>query len=234
MNVAYLCDKGLVREENEDCILLDEEEKFFILADGMGGHEKGYVASSMVVNTFRELPSFMKKMSLLGIVIKDRLEEQLNLQIAKVSNELITYSQKHQINEIIGSTLVGLYKCPFVTSWAIFHMGDSRAYHYSNAKLTQLTLDHATGKNTSNVISRAIGNFTVLPLELNYFSPQKGDYLILCSDGVSDYMSHQELLIYILKYHHSLALLCQYIKELIYQRGAKDNLSLIIVEVEGD
>lgn len=231
MNLAYICDKGLMRDENEDFILVDDKEKLFIVADGMGGHEKGSVASSAVIDNFRKIPSLIKRKEIHSNTIKELLKKELIVQVNAITKCLINYTNCHQINGVIGSTLVGLYKCPLHEIWAIFHMGDSRLYHYRDAHLTQLTLDHINTKSDSNVINRAIGNFPMAPLDVNYFSPKKGDYFILCSDGVSDYMTSQELLLYLLKYHYSLALLCQYIKELIYKRGAKDNFSLIILEV---
>lgn len=231
MNLAYMCDKGLTRDENEDSILVDEKEKLFIVADGMGGHTKGSVASSVIVDSFRNLPSRVKRNTINHNTIKELLNKELIQHIANITNYLINYTKSQQIHEVIGSTLVGLYKCPLDESWAIFHMGDSRLYHYRDSKLTQLTLDHINKNSNSNIINRAIGNFPMTALDVNYFSPKKGDYFILCSDGVTDYLTNQELLSYLLKYHDSLALLCQYIKELIYKRGAEDNFSFIIFEV---
>lgn len=232
MNLAYFCDRGLVREENEDSILVDDLEQLYIVADGMGGHEKGSVASGMVVDSFREIPSIVEEKKLDINAIRALLNKMLNTQVEEVSHKLIAYANRHHITEIMGSTLVGIYKCPNFESWAIFHLGDSRAYHYSNEKLTQLTLDHTDVDSASNVINRAIGNFPAISLDLNYLSTKKGDYFILCSDGVSDYVSNQELLELLLKYRYSLALLCQYLKELIYERGAKDNLSFIVLEIK--
>jgi len=68
-------------------------------------------------------------------------------------------------------------------------------------------------------------------LSVSYVSVNVGDIFLLCSDGVSDYCYNEELLDLVLKYRYSLPLLCQYIKEFVYERGAKDNLSLIVVEI---
>lgn len=236
MNVAYLCDRGLEREENEDSILVDERENFYLVADGMGGHQKGSVASVMVVDAFRGTASFMNKevaKSLGEKLVKAILEEQLNTQVEKATQMLKAYAGTHVILDVMGSTLVGIYKVPHLNKWAIFHLGDSRLYHFSATRLTQLTLDHTSVGNTSSVISKAVGNFDAMPVELNYISANKGDLFLLCSDGVSDYCHNEELLNLVLKYRSSLPLLAQYIKEFVYERGAKDNLSLVLVEVEG-
>lgn len=234
MNVAYLCDRGLHREENEDSILVDESEKLFVVADGMGGHNKGCVASTIVVDVFRETTGFLERERLESfdeIGLKNALEKQLNLQVEKATKMLYAYAAKNIIEGTMGSTIVGLYKLPIFEKWVVFHLGDSRAYHLSHNTLTQLTLDHSGSTTSSSVLSKAIGNFEAMPLELNYFNPKEGDLFLLCSDGVSDYCHSSELLELLLKYRYSLPLLCQYLKELIYEKGAKDNLSLIVMRV---
>jgi len=234
MKVAYLCDRGLEREENEDSILVDESEKLFVVADGMGGHQKGSIASSMVVDVFRQTASFMKTEVAKGLdepLVKEILQEQLQRQVEEVSTKLKAYAHTNLITETIGSTLLGLYRVEHLDKWAVFHLGDSRLYHFSATRLTQLTLDHTGSKEDASVLSKAIGNFDAMPLSLAYVSVNKGELFLLCSDGVSDSCYHEVLLALVLKYRYSLPLLCQYIKEFVYERGAKDNLSLILVEV---
>jgi len=234
MKVAYLCDRGLVREENEDSILVDEDENLFVVADGMGGHEKGAVASSMVIDAFRKTSLFLEKEKLDSFDeqgVKSALEKQLNAQVAEVSSNLCSYVSRNCIEGVMGSTVVGLYQVPIFDKWAVFHLGDSRIYHLSEHTLTQLTLDHSGSKASSSVLSKAIGNFPAMPVEVHYFNPKEGDLFLLCSDGISDYCRNDELLTLMMKYRYSLALLCQYLKELIYERGAKDNLSLIVLSV---
>jgi len=234
MNVAYLCERGLERDENEDSILVDEVENLFVVADGMGGHEKGCVASTMVVDAFRETSMFLEEEKLETFDeegVKDALEKKLNTQVEKATGSLCAYMAKNVIEGTMGSTVVGLYKVPIFEKWAVFHLGDSRLYHLSDNRLTQLTLDHSGSTQSSSVLSKAIGNFLAIPLEIHYFNAKEGDLFLLCSDGISDYCRNDELLDLGLKYRYSLPLLCQYLKELIYERGAKDNLSLIIIRV---
>jgi protein phosphatase len=234
MNVAYLCERGLERDENEDSILVDEAENLFVVADGMGGHEKGCVASTIVVDAFRQTNMFLEEKKLQSFDeqgVKDALEKQLNSQVEKATEALFTYAAQNVIEGIMGSTIVGLYKVPIFDKWAVFHLGDSRLYHLSENRLTQLTLDHSGSTTSSSVLSKAIGNFPAVPLEIHYFNPKEGDLFLLCSDGISDYCRNDELLDLALKYRYSLPLLCQYLKELIYERGAKDNLSLIVLRV---
>jgi len=129
MNVAYLCDRGLEREENEDSILVDELENLYLVADGMGGHQKGSIASSMVVDVFRETALFMNEEVSKGldeVIVKELFEEQLNRQVQEVTAKLKRYSSSNLISQTVGSTLVGIYQLEHIDKWAIFYLGDSR------------------------------------------------------------------------------------------------------------
>ena len=234
MNVAYLCDRGLSCEENEDSILVDEIEKLFLIADGMGGHQKGAVASTIVVDAFRNVSDFLEEERLESFDekgVKKALEKYLNHEVSQATEKLFVYAQENVIEDVIGSTVVGLYKLPIFKKWVLFHLGDSRVYHLSNQRLTQLTVDHMSSSSSSSVLSKAIGNFAEISLEIDYVEPQLGDIFFLCSDGISDYCRNDELLALLLKYRSSLALFSHYVKELVYKRGAKDNLSLVVLVV---
>ena len=234
MNVAYLCDRGLYCEENEDSILVDERDKLFVIADGMGGHQKGSVASTTVIDAFRNVSDFLEEERLESFDeqgVEKALEKYLNHEVVEATDKLFNYAKESDIEEVIGSTVVGLYKLPIFEKWVLFHLGDSRVYHLSEQKLTQLTVDHMNSSSSNSVLSKAIGNFAAIPLEINYVEPKVGDIFLLCSDGISDYCRNDELLELLLKYRSSLALFSHYLKELVYRRGAKDNLSLIVLVV---
>ena len=126
---------------------------------------------------------------------------------------------------------------------ALFHLGDSRAYRIRNKKIEKLTTDHSkyeqmkrSGKYSEeqlskvnrNSITKAIGNFKMMPLEINYVELKKEDIYILCSDGISDLTHAKEMLEIIEKNKSSLENALSKIKNLVYERGAKDNLSIII------
>ena len=237
MNISYLCDRGLVCEENEDSILVDEIENLFLIADGMGGHQKGAVASTIVVDSFRDTALFLEDDRLESFDesgVDKALENALNRGVENATEALYRYASENAIYESIGSTVVGLYKLPIFNKWIFFHLGDSRLYHLSSKALTQLTLDHMNSSSSNSVLSKAIGNFSAIPLEISYVKPTVGDIFLLCSDGISDYCQNDELLELLLKYRASLPLFCNYLKELIYKRGAKDNLSLIVLLVGED
>ena len=249
-NVSFLTDVGLKREHNEDSILVDKESGTFIVADGMGGHEKGEVASKILVDTFLSLPSHTIQVNLGSeddtVVPSHSLDDELNHYIDISSQKMIDYANQKEITSIIGTTVVGVKFVPNIQAWALFHLGDSRAYLFNENSLLQLTIDHSKHeamrqknidedeikKTGKNVITKAVGNFKPYKLDIQYITAKKGNILLLCSDGVSDLCSRDELLLLMIQYKNNLDFLCTQIKNLVYTRGAKDNLSVIVIEIK--
>jgi protein phosphatase len=248
-NVVFLTDVGLKRTLNEDAILVDKEKATFIVADGMGGHEKGEVASQLLIETFR-IPPMMPIQTLprdddSTVVPSLGIEKELNFYIETTTNKIIAYAEEKKISGTMGTTVVGLKYLENIQAWVLFHLGDSRAYLYHDSSLRQLTTDHSKHESMrsnhiseeeiqkmgKNVITKAVGNFKPYTLDIEYITPQDSDILLLCSDGVSDLCTKDELLLLIIQYKNNLDFLCTQIKKLIYARGAKDNLSIIAIEI---
>ena len=252
-DLAFFTDVGLKRKHNEDSMLIDKKTATFIIADGMGGHAKGEIASKVVVESFIDASN--KNLSadtVTGIDDEDTLipsnaiEGILNDNIKKASKQLQIYANEKNIKGTIGSTIVGIKYIISIQAWILFHLGDSRAYLFRSNALRQLTRDHSRyeelkkknmseediAKSGRNVITKAIGNFSPFPLEIQYITTQKEDILFLCSDGVSDLCTHDELLILFIQYQHNLSLLSAQIKQLVYSRGAGDNLSVILLKIQ--
>lgn len=247
-NVAFLTDVGLIREHNEDTILVHREADMFIVADGMGGHEKGEVASAIVVDSF--LHTYNDKVDL-NIQEEDTvvpslgIDTKLNHCIKVATKKIYQYAQDKELEGTIGTTVVGLKYVNDIRAWVLFHLGDSRAYLYRQGSLKQLTIDHSKHeemkqkhaseeeieKAGKNVITKAVGNFNAFELEVQYLVPKLKDIFLLCSDGVSDICTNEELLRLVIQYKNNLDLLCMQIKNLVYTRGAKDNLSIIAIEI---
>jgi protein phosphatase len=248
-NVAFLSDTGLKREHNEDSVLVNKESGTFIVADGMGGHEKGEVASRILVETFLAVPgsNFHANLGTEDdtVVPSSNIDDELNHCVSLASEKLISYTKEKGIESIIGTTIVGIKYIHNIQAWALFHLGDSRAYLFNENSLLQLTTDHSKHevmrqKNISeeeiqktgkNMITKAVGNFKPYKLEIQYINAKSGNIILLCSDGVSDLCNKDELLRLTIQYKHDLNLLCTQIKNLIYTRGAKDNLSIIAIEI---
>jgi len=249
-NVAYLTDVGLVRDHNEDTILVERTLDMFIVADGMGGHAKGEVASQMLVDSFlsgyHSLPVVLEVDNDDTIVPSIGAENRLNHCVKVATDKIFHYAKEKEIEGTIGTTVVGLKYISDLRTWAVFHLGDSRAYMYRQGSLNQLTTDHSKyeemkqknlteeeiEKTGKNMITKAVGNFNPFELEIQYINPKLKDIFLLCSDGVTDLCTNEELLRLIIQYKNNLDLLCMQIKNLVYTRGGKDNLSVIAIEIK--
>ena len=247
--IAYLTDIGLKRAHNEDTILVDKQSNIYLVADGMGGHEKGEVASKIVAETFLKQLVYPQISTAQNsesdtVVLPVSLEDTLNHSVEIATEKIYTYANEKDIKGTIGTTIVGVKYMSNISAWAVFHLGDSRAYLFRDNSLRQLSVDHSKHeelrqkgapedeikKTGKNLITKAVGNFDPYKLDMQYISPKKKDVLLLCSDGVSDLCSNDELLLLIIQYKNDLDLLCMQIKNLVYSRGAKDNFSVIVVE----
>jgi len=249
-NVAFLTDVGLVRDHNEDSILVDQKSNMFIVADGMGGHEKGEIASQIVIDSFLEAYKTQQPVLTMDesdtVVPSLGIDIKLNHCIKTATDKIYQYAQEKEIEGTIGTTVVGLKYESDIRAWALFHLGDSRAYLYNQGSLRQLTTDHSKHeemkrnsaseeeieKAGKNVITKAVGNFNTFELDIQYVMPKIKDIFLLCSDGVTDLCTNDELLRLIIQYKNNLDLLCTQIKNLVYTRGAKDNLSVIVIEIK--
>jgi protein phosphatase len=266
---AYLTDKGLKRKINEDALLVADACGLFVVADGMGGYERGEIASRIVVENFKEMLCFEEDSTLTyadmdneetipyfededeeeTIAYGDEMNSKAHLcdklnQVVEVSTrKIMTYTREKRLSGQIGTTLAGLYKLRDEEEMALFHLGDSRVYRIRKHKIECLTTDHSkyeqmkqSGKYTEkellkvnrNSITKAIGNFKVIPLEMSYIQLQKDDIYILCSDGVSDLVDDFELLKLVESEQSDLNKVVVQLKNIVYERGAKDNLSIII------
>lgn len=228
---------GLVRKINEDAMLSLPEQKLWAVADGMGGYEAGNIASDMIISS-------LKKLKLGGSLNEtvNRVEDSL----IEVNNLILAYADILLDGRILGSTVVTLIIKGRVgiCMWA----GDSRLYRYRNRQLEQLTRDHSyvanqvmqgqiTAKEAgdhpdSNIITRAVGADSEIYIDINAFSVQLGDIFLLCSDGLYNKVSNNE----IAKTLASLSIK-QAVNELVLKaldNGADDNVSVVLILGEPD
>lgn len=183
---AARTDVGLVRSRNEDAYLVQPRQGLWAVADGMGGHAFGDVASKAVVDGLAALPPC------------ERLTDAIALArdcLARVNEALCLEARARQV-PVIGSTVVALFACGVEAAclWA----GDSRIYLFRQGRLQQLTRDHsqlealkASGADVDsaaaspNMITRAVGAADTLELDLATLTVRDGDIFLLCSDGLS-------------------------------------------------
>ena len=236
-NSAESTNVGMVREVNEDSILSSPEVQLWAVADGMGGYEAGNVASNMIVKSLDAL----KNSSSLNQMV-DSVEDSL----IDANHRILEYADIMLDGRTLGSTVVSLLIKGHVGAclWA----GDSRLYRYRNKQFIQLSRDHsqveelvqqgfltaeeAENHPDSNVITRAIGASHDIYIDINVFSAQLGDTFLLCSDGLYNMVSEDEISNTIAgaPINEAVDMLIQ--KAL--NNGANDNVSVILVNGEPD
>lgn len=205
-----ISDIGLFRKENQDSIHLDENGRFVLLADGMGGHERGAEASRTIIRLLREylhperVETEIKDITAVeGVPVEvNCLFSLIDKGIRKTNAVLYEKNRTEGIQKFMGSTLVGFVPSCEYAIW--FHVGDSRLYRFRDKSLTQMTKDHsayadwlrkggsglAPGKN---LVTRAIGPREGVVPDIGCEKVRKGDLYILCSDGLNDMISDDEI-----------------------------------------
>ena len=223
---------GLKRKINEDSILVETGRGLWAVADGMGGHEAGEVASAAVVNALRDLRDSSSL---------DDFAAQAIESLRRVNGDLIQLAHKIDSERTIGTTVVALaidgdrFRC----LWA----GDSRAYWLRGGEIMRLSRDHslvqdlvdagmlkpeeAEGHENSNVITRAVGVREMLEVDSVSGDALEGDIFLLASDGLTRVVDDKEIADEL--NGGSLEQAAEKLLEKVMERGAPDNVSLIIV-----
>jgi len=227
--------RGTVRKINEDSMMSRTEDNFWVVADGMGGHEAGEVASNMITTALDELGVEVKVSELV-----DKIEDVL----LGVHQKILAYSRKNCEGHTMGSTVVAMVaRDNFgLCMWA----GDSRLYRYRGGQLEQLTEDHsqvnemlarglisleeAEGHPSGHVITRAVGATETLYVDVTAFELRPKDIYILCSDGLYGALSREEMLS---RLH--LSSVETYANDFIedaLKNGARDNVTVVAVQAQ--
>jgi len=236
-----LTDPGSVRKQNQDAYQMEQLDRSTLLCvvcDGMGGAKSGNIASSLAMDVFVE----EIRRSWKAGMDQDRIDLMLRNAV-KLANFTV-YDQAQQFEEFdgMGTTLVAaLIRGKRVT---IVNVGDSRCYGIDRGGIHQITRDHslvqmmvdrgditpemAKSYPGKNFITRAIGTETMVMCDIYHWEVSKGDYLLLCSDGLSNTMDDQEILFEVVhgvnKQH-----CCKRLLNIAKNRGAPDNVTSILV-----
>lgn len=235
-------DVGLYRQNNEDSFLDLSPYGLYILADGMGGHASGEVASHLTIEVTKNwiLEALTQKPPLPSHQILTQAIEAANTAVFQEAGRNEAYRG-------MGTTIVALFRD--ATSFLLAHVGDSRCYRLRQGQLEQLTEDHslrnfyikeygytpeqAAEIAESNVILRAIGLRETTVVDLSSHEMQAGDLFLLCSDGLSDYVSDQEIQ-KILNENDELEQACTQLIEVANAMGGYDNTTVLLVRVRGE
>jgi type VI secretion system protein ImpM len=209
-------DTGNRRKYNEDSLLNKPETGLWAVADGMGGHKAGDVASQLIVNSLNTLS--------LSVSLEARIQA-INQCLQQVNRELQQFAHQQYEHHIVGSTVV-VFVCES-NRCAVLWAGDSRLYRLRNHSLAQLTQDHCTTKNT-NIITRAVGATDVLELDCKHINVMQGDLFLLCSDGLDKEISFAEIE-HIMKTCTPENIANTLITKTL-ECGARDNVSVVVIK----
>ena len=238
-----LTDPGCIRSQNQDTYQiepLDKNTLLCVVCDGMGGAKSGNVASTLAIDVFTQ----EVKRTWKADMDQERLDMMLQSAV-KLANFTV-FDQAQQFEEFtgMGTTLVAVLI--HARSVTIVNVGDSRAYCIDRDGIVQLTEDHslvqmmvARGELTperaksypgKNLITRAIGTEPVVMCDIFHRRLERGDCLLLCTDGLSNMIDEQEILFEVA---HGLdkKQCCKRLLDIVKKRGAPDNVTSILVEL---
>ncbi|MCK9216800.1 MAG: Stp1/IreP family PP2C-type Ser/Thr phosphatase [Firmicutes bacterium] len=237
---------GLIRKTNEDAFYYQdnyEKGKPFVcvIADGMGGHNAGEVASKMAVLQFidfyeRNIKNYKNSFNNYAKLVKEAF--------FCVNKNIYLESIKKPEYTGMGTTLTVVFIID--NKMIIGHVGDSRVYMIRESHIEKITTDHsyvaelikngtikpeeASSHPQKNLITRAIGTSYTIDVDINVYDLKNGDYMIMCTDGLSNMLNQTEIKETVL-YDNDLIEKCNALIGLANKKGGHDNITVIIIEV---
>lgn len=227
---------GMVRTINEDACLAMPERGLWAVADGMGGHEAGDIASQMVIETLQQIEPPTSWSGFLQTV---------RSSLHDVNQRLREESAQRYHHRTIGSTVVVLIA--YETQCACLWVGDSRIYRLRDGQLQQLTRDHSHVQELvdqgliapkdahrhplANVITRAVGSADELQIDEVVHPLQAGDLFLLCSDGLNKTVDDEEIARLLAHSDHNCQEAVKAFIHLALMRDANDNVTTVVVNI---
>ena len=233
---AGITDVGRVRRSNEDSLGLFPDLELYIVADGMGGHAAGEVASKMAVDAIKEFLTSPE-------ITQQSQEAQLARAIAYANQKIYEAGEQDPSLSGMGTTVVAVLAQPMEA--IIGFVGDSRVYLQQNDKIEQLTQDHslvneyvrkglltveaAERHPLKHVISRALGTNAAVEVETLHRTPAAGDILLLCSDGLSNKLTIHEINAILIEAAGNLEKAGNRLVQKANDKGGEDNITAVLV-----
>ena len=232
--VGAATDVGRVRAHNEDAFLVGD--RVWVVADGMGGHAAGDVASRLAVDSLTELDG------------TDELRPaRVHAAVARANSAVIGYGREHPEARGLGTTVAGLVELHLdgVPHWAVFNVGDSRVYRYAGGELRQATIDHseveelleaglidaaqARDHPARHLITRAIGVLPTPPADLWLLPQTPGERFLLCSDGLNSELEDEQIGD-VLAAHDDPGEAASALVAAVLATEARDNVTVVVVD----
>lgn len=233
VNCGHGTDRGLRRELNEDSFIASDP--VFAVADGMGGHEAGEVASALCVRALGAIPQVATgERSVTAAVLQEYLEKADN-------------SIREATGAVAGTTLTGavIVEQAAMPYWLVMNIGDSRTYRLSNGRLEQITVDHsevqelvdageitqeqATVHPRRHVITRALGTGGETEADYWLLPIGEGDRILVCSDGLTGELSDDDIFGILTAVQHPQDAVDALIQAALH-KGGRDNITVIVVD----
>lgn len=233
------CHSGVVRKVNQDYIYINNQpigalDNLYIVADGLGGHSAGEVASEAAIDFFEQY-------------ILENNEETLDLMVSAVcyANEEVYKLSKQNTNyHGMGTTLLAVTQR--INKLFVVHVGDSRLYGIRGGEIIQITSDHTYAMDLfkagviskeearkckeTNVLTRAIGTEKTIKADALFCEINEGDTFLLCSDGLTDMVSDEDILNIAQSKNLPLEVRVNELIKRANNNGGKDNIAVIIIE----
>ena len=238
-----LTDQGCVRKQNQDAYQIEQLDRSSLLGvvcDGMGGAKSGNIASTLAVDVFvQEVRQSWKP-----YLSQEKIDQILRSAV-KLANFTV-YDQAQQFEEFdgMGTTLVAVLI--HGKKATVVNVGDSRAYGIDDSGIRQITQDHslvqmmvergdlkpeqAKSYPGKNLITRAIGTEAIVMCDIFHLDVAKGDFFLLCSDGLSNMMDDQEILFEVV-HGVNKAHCCKRLLNIAKNRGAPDNVTSVLLQI---
>jgi serine/threonine protein phosphatase PrpC len=231
-------DPGRVRPHNEDAFGVQVSAGLLVVADGLGGHAAGEVASRMAVDTLCEAFGPHASWSPGSGVAPLSAREMLTSAIQHANARIFASAQQSPAMQGMGTTIVAALA--FGGRALIAHVGDSRALLLRKRRLSQLTIDHTIANELGprgvdpyanglrpGMLSRAVGTDERVEVETRFFEPQAGDVLLLSSDGLTNVVREDEIAA-ILHKHADLNVAADELIERANDHGGPDNVTVVL------
>jgi protein phosphatase len=246
MNAYCETNKGLLRENNEDNLIVEETEKYnlYVVADGMGGHRAGEIASSLAINTIKEC--FEASVKQENFQAPRFIIESVSAANKKIREEASGNDEYSGMGTTVTMAVIDLRQ----NTAYVGNVGDSRTYLIRDKEISQITEDHTyvhellkeckitteevKSHPKRNVITRAVGSEETVHADIFEIDLVDNDILLLCSDGLTAHLTDKEILDTIIK--NGCLESVQKLIKLSNDNGGTDNITLIIVDnnVRGD
>lgn len=243
VEMAAATHQGLLRAHNEDCIAMRPHAGLAVLADGMGGHNAGEVASRIAVEVVTG--GIEAAVATADGLHASRAEGLIVQHIARANTLVYHAALGHEEYAGMGTTIVaGLW---YGSELSVGHIGDSRAYRLRAQELEQLTRDHtlvqaqvergtltrdqARKTAARNILTRALGTASEASADVQTHRAQVGDVYLLCSDGLSDMLDDEEIRQTLDRFGATMQVAADQLVLQANRHGGADNISVIVVKV---